>query len=108
MTPSDLSRMEALAEKATNGPWEICGGRDDAVVIAVGRTYDSVEQVRYDGSPVADCETRATCGVHESEEEANAKFIAASRTFVPQAIAEIRRLRALVERAYLEGASQAQ
>lgn len=70
MTPVDLPAIKARAEKATAGPWEIIGAG---------------EYVRGPGIIVAP----DNGGINE----ADAEFIAASRTDIPALVAEVERLR---------------
>jgi hypothetical protein len=70
MTDEQLAELEALAEKATPGPWEI----DDWFGIT-----------NPDGDDVGCVDSRES-----------AELIAASRTAIPSLIAEVKRLRAVV------------
>ena len=74
MTDDELAAAKALCDAATPGPWEDVAG--------MLRSPDASVVLRFDG--------------YESEEDA--AFIAASRTLVPQLIAEVERLRVLNDR----------
>lgn len=77
MTEQQLAELEALANAATPGPWQ---PQDD---IGYGR---GIETLAYNED----------VGVLFGE--ADAAFIASARTAVPKLIAEVRRLRKLLER----------
>lgn len=84
MTQDELDRWEALANAATPGPWvlvdrDILGGYEV-------HAPDDWTVFGYNGP-----------------ERTDAAFIAAARDAVPALIAEVRRLRGLVEAAYCEG-----
>lgn len=95
MNDDELARLEALAEKATAGPWEaVLSG-----IRPVGRPQNVAEawlQVAEGGGPLY-------------PPRANAEFIAASRAAVPALIEEVRRLRkwlAIAERNMTYGGIQ--
>jgi hypothetical protein len=79
MNNERLERLEALANAATDGPWKLGysdgSGKDDCVISL--------------GIPVFHAD--ALFGIGEDD----IKFIAASRTAIPELIAEVRRLRQL-------------
>jgi hypothetical protein len=87
ITPEKLAELEALCENATPGPWLIDYSGTAAVYEddAAGRT------IFLAGSP--HCPPRS-----ESETNCNLRFIAAARTALPEAIAEIRRLQSELQR----------
>jgi hypothetical protein len=74
MTEDDLQAIEARANAATPGPWQLTGGRDEVYDI-IGDGRDVVQQVL---SP-------------------DAEFIASARTDVPALVAEVRRLRGICD-----------
>jgi hypothetical protein len=96
MTDGELSRLKALAEAATPGPWDVYSETiaDKSAATAefdyqvqntepfVGRVF----MLNGDGK----CPAITGCG---PTSEANAAFIAASRKAVPALVAEVRRLR---------------
>jgi len=96
MTDGELSRLKALAEAATPGPWDVYSETiaDKSAATAefdyqvqntepfVGRVF----MLNGDGK----CPAITGCG---PTSEANAAFIAASREAVPQLVAEVERLR---------------
>ena len=88
----DLDRLEALANNATEGPWEAFAG---AVIANVGKC------TCYGGSVYGH---EQGCGYEIVAEasESDAPFIAASRTAVPALVAEVRRLRAQAKRVKAE------
>ena len=100
MTDGELSRLKALAEAATPGPWDVYSETiaDKSAATAefdyqvqntepfVGRVF----MLNGDGK----CPAITGCG---PTSEANAAFIAASREAVPQLVAEVERLREALE-----------
>ncbi len=80
--PNDLDAIEALANAATEGPWST---RALGRLLRFGRKNDGP----WDEADEDEPEDGATLP-HDDD----AAFIAASRTFVPAAIAELRELRA--------------
>lgn len=83
MTNEQLAAMKALEEKATKGPWHVAS------------------------AGIAHCPELGFVPDENRERSANRQFIAAARSFVPAAIAEIERLRGLVQEAYYEGCRDA-
>lgn len=85
MTPSRLAKIKALADAATEGPW--------------GYTYDGsgdytvglAKDPQGDGNTIASLYGPVETGT-------DAAFIAASRTAVPELVAEVERLTALLAR----------
>jgi len=77
MTPSRLSELKELAEKATVGPWE-------PILNEGGEEY-------WLPHPFWTTTACGPCG------EPNARFIAAARTAVPELVAEVERLTAHVD-----------
>jgi len=82
ITPEKLAEWEALAEKATPGPWQVGDGgmclepKSERIVwVGYAATYTLFYPSEY-------------CVISD------AKFTAAARTALPEAIAEIRRLQA--------------
>ena len=73
MDDDELDRLDALAQAATPGVWR-------------------VDVMFFDESPERTVEAESAC-VAEWVDDADAAFIAASRTAIPALIAEIRRLR---------------
>lgn len=80
MTPTELEKLERLAEAATKGLWEYEPGK-----IRPSSVWASGMQVAQTGYAKFDSD--------------NAKFIAAARTAIPQLIAEVRKLREALENA---------
>ena len=78
MTPERLAEIEARAEAATEGPWE---------------AWD--RGIGFEVHVNAEC---LNSEFRETFRQADAEFIAAARTDVPDLLAEVRRLQAAVER----------
>lgn len=95
MTNEELAAIEQRAAAATKGPWYVSGGD----VMSEHR-----DEIPY-GSVV--CETGFTGMVAATENtySSDADFIAAARADVPALLAEVRRLRAEVERRTREHAA---
>lgn len=101
MTQDELDRLEALANAATPGPWVVNGGVPEQVVHSPTKRHPNrtsfmpivwLQQTDYaSGEYVADMM------------DGDAQFIAAARDAVPALVAEVKRLRGLVEAAYREG-----
>lgn len=85
MTPADLDRWEALAAAATAGPWK--AGLNGGIALVVSHDFGPGRLPR---------QFRADCG-HFDQDRADAAFIAEARTAVPALVAEVRRLRTLVD-----------
>jgi hypothetical protein len=103
--PEELEEADALAEAATPGPWHVRFFDDDVAmnIVAIATTADDGADIRYpefdQGEIVA-----ATLIQHpryvdivDGRWDENARFIAASRELVPKLIAEVKRLRALLD-----------
>ena len=94
MTEDELAAAEARAAAATPGPWERCDagtwqhGRYRRTEVFVRRPDDDVAIA----SDILDPES-------DEVSDANADFIAHARTDVPALVAEVRRLRAVVDEA---------
>lgn len=81
MTPDDLDRWQALADKATCGPWQVLlDGRSWAGTVVVADAA---------GHPV----TVVSSAPDDDDAKDDAEFIAATRDAVPALIAEVQRLR---------------
>jgi hypothetical protein len=88
MTNDELTTIEARATAATREPW-VVGDAYLPVSLSAVSVYGM-------GMEVAECQMPA-----------DGAFIAHARVDVPALIAEVRRLRALVESAYIEAAFNA-
>lgn len=90
MTEQRLAEIEARANAATKGNWQQSHRRTPSDQFSTQVYVD-------DGEPVASIHWRPMPpdenGVIRTEREANAAFIAAARTDVPDLVAEVRRLR---------------
>lgn len=113
MTEEQLAEIEARANAATAGPWQVWngpeytgGGRDLCIgageewVVNMDHRYgpDYADRCAHDSAGTCpsppDC---PICRFNEdvtAEQAATAAFIAAARTDVPELLAEVRRLRA--------------
>ena len=89
MTEEELTAIEARAAAATVGPW-----RHDTDGGAIGA-------VEAGGMALAQVQQRVPRD--NARRDLDAAFIAAARADVPALVAEVRRLRTLVERAFQEG-----
>ena len=83
-------------KRATPRPWSRASGRTTEAVVADCRDYDSVEQVRYGGSPVADCDTNPHCGSTERENDDNADYIALAANHADKMAERLQELAELV------------
>lgn len=83
MTDDELKAARKLCEQATPGPWEV--GEDERECAATLR----VRPCRINSEPEAPVDVIIPFGRAFSD----ARFIAASRTWVPQLLAEVARLR---------------
>jgi len=88
MTPAELDAAEALAAAATEGPWrkhDIGGSgaqEPESIVVHTGH---------FDWEALQDGETSvAWMPRWDSQEDADAEFIAAARSLVPRLVAEVR------------------
>ncbi len=91
-TEADLARWEALAAKATPGPWR------------VGHPWSAEEYWHYLCSEASKAYIIGPYDVDEggiASTPDDAAFLAASRTAVPALVAEVRRLRQVLEIAAL-------
>lgn len=89
MTPQRLAEIAACADAADRGPWEVMNGGDNG-------THTFID------GPEGDVLIRdwRSSGYLSEEyvwvEEPNARFIANAREYVPELVAEVRRLRAML------------
>ena len=95
MTTDDMQTLKALADKATPGPWQFRLQAPARFDYELHRA----EVVSANGDTVMDDTEYYPIGVSHEDQ----KFCAAARTAVPALIAEVERLRVLVEAAYEEG-----
>ena len=95
MTDEQLAELEALAEKATEGPWRYRPNKfDDWGVVRAPSEYFVLQAKA--GRHLTDEEVADHFARKTDPYAANALFAVASRTAMPSLIAEVRRLRALV------------
>ncbi len=96
LTDAQLAEWEALAERATGGPWYTVDppwANSDWV--------NAGSEDPHGGSLVCDCQAQHDDMTDDDEGDnaiSDAAFIAAARTAVPALIAEVRRLRACIAR----------
>lgn len=95
ITDEELNAMEARANVATAGPWEVEVGRvragDTPRVFGVETAYDDPEGVPEFPTRIRIIETDSG---HYPPRRDDAEFIAHARTDVPKLTEEVRRLRA--------------
>jgi len=93
----DLEAIEARANAATDGPWHWEDERHFDLLKPKGsngtRWGTEVIEVTHDGG----CACRQSCEMEVLIAPSDAEFIANARTDVPDLIAEVRRLRGLLE-----------
>lgn len=86
MTDADLDEWQQLADAATAGPWD-SNSFDGDPIESVWTVSHAIATANID-APKFD--------FHAPQARHDAAFIAVARTAVPQLIAEVRRLRAIV------------
>ena len=91
MTDARLDDLDRLANGATAGPWYA----DDGAAEGFDGSWDVCGP---DQCGIASITGTALVARYVRDKEANANFIAASRTAVPELVAEVRRLRAIVDK----------
>ena len=101
MTEEQLAELEALANAATDGPWTVKKTEfEDAQADAFFDDVYTVEAKHlWEICDISTHERMNEFAVYSREmDRADAAFIAAARTAVPDLIAEVRRLRGLLQR----------
>ena len=93
LTDADLDAIEQRANAATKGPWENDGGGEIGQHFSLPEPWATV--VSTDVACMSYCYGGSAAGVERDED---AEFIAHARSDVPALVAEVRRLRAAVER----------
>jgi hypothetical protein len=95
LTPAQLEEIEARANAATPGPWKRCSANEAR---PEGCSCGLVWSIPID-IPIIDVRMRGDDMAHppQQEEHANGLFVAAARADVPALVAEVRRLRRVVE-----------
>jgi hypothetical protein len=91
----DLDKLKALCEAATEGPWDTMGGGKSIGIVA---DYEPE-------SPLGSALMIGSCWHNEAIKQdgyANAAFIKAARTALPELIAEVERLREELAKTGLE------
>ena len=104
MTEEELQRMEELEKGATGGPWTVELDDSERVKQEIsafidrsgGRHFWCLVEGVFDEANAPNNLLPAMTG-NGPTSEANANFIAAARSFITPAIAEIRRLREKIE-----------
>ena len=104
MTDERLAELERLANAATPGPWRVVEKRmkvrkSDGGSWTSWVTKEIATAARGEDDRVVGCEYSSLA--HDAYlfwgSEADPEFVATARTAVPELLAEVRRLRALVE-----------
>ena len=107
LTQQQLADIEARANAATDGPWGVYTfGGDSLIEIAAdlhetGHGYSARRTIaRFDEEPLDNDPAHREWTAEEDWEQvqADAAFVAAARTDVPALLAEVRRLRAELDR----------
>lgn len=99
LTESDLNAIEARCEAATAGPWRMSpasAASDKPARVTTSQMVRGYARDRRDIGIV--CEITDGAGRFDDQLDADANFIAAAREDVPRLVAEVRRLRAIVEK----------
>lgn len=101
MTTAELAELRALCEAATPGKWEHRTALDD------GTPWNDVIAIHPDDWVIVVPDTGRAPEESHAVEEADAAFIAASRTAVPRLLDRVEELAALLTRAtnYLQSAN---
>lgn len=99
MDDARLDSLQSLADAATPGPWRDDNPDDSYcmnmyVVMPASEPEPNDEDELNKAICVTLLQTKARIGGTSVRWDANARFIAAARTAVPELIAEVRRLRA--------------
>jgi hypothetical protein len=97
VTPARIAELRALCEKATEGPWVDC---DEDV------KWDTVLMCGYDHRAAGSLPPYYATGPRVDtckQAELDSRFIAASRTALPEALDEIERLKAKINKLANEG-----
>lgn len=87
MTPERLAEIAACADAAERGPWEVMNGGDNRTATFIDGPEGDVLIRDWRGNGYMSEE-------YVWVEEPNAVFIAKAREYVPELVAEVRRLRA--------------
>ncbi|WP_088282813.1 hypothetical protein [Kineosporia sp. A_224] len=109
MADAYLASLAALADRATPGPWRVRLLDDEWAMnlVAVGTAEDTGQAERcpgFDHSAIVAAtlvQQPRYVDIADERWDENAAFIAAARTAVPELLAEIARLRALVRQSRL-------
>lgn len=95
MTTEEIERAKALADAATKGPWSACGhSRAESCICGLVWTETGDFTVAKAHGTETDDGSGETTVLPVAQVNANARFIAAARTLVPQLCDEVLRLRA--------------
>jgi hypothetical protein len=89
MTDNELRAELAMCEAATRGPWEALDGASEGF-------DDCWDVIADDGCGIASMSTTAIAAKYPRDIEANAKFMAKSRTGYPAVLREMLELKAMV------------
>jgi hypothetical protein len=94
MTEAELAAIEARASKASPGPWRVVTHFNAGATVA---TIRSTTELDVETGGCFACESKGPTADPWQDGGSNAAFIAASREEVPRLVAEVRRLRALLD-----------
>ncbi len=98
MTDDELDRLDALAQAATPGPWQVRKHPGEFDMVRQAEWTTCGDPGHWDCAVTQTVHDVSVSHSHLSSDRAmrDAAFIAASRTAIPALVAEVRRLRALV------------
>lgn len=94
----DISKAKELCSKATPGPWKIDTNYTHYIPQSCGCCSEPDMDAPSHGIEAANGDTIVWNWEHTYPETPDAEFIAEARTILPEAIAEIERLRAVLDR----------
>lgn len=101
LTDEQLDAIDALTDAATAGPWRWNPGKPDSPYGDDESGIETVARVGYDDGSEGPAEYVVSAWGHDAwgllVDEPDADFIAASRTLVPQLVAELRRARSALD-----------
>ncbi len=103
MTEQELAGIEARANAATAGPWQIYTDADSVLGLPLPEGVSAYPLAEFMQADSCVSLYAADYAKRDHRTYSNAEFIAHARTDVPALLAEVRRLRGLVEAAYHEG-----
>lgn len=98
LTNEEITQIRERAEKATEGPWQYngIGGVFSAHAVSYHYAWKNTKEI---------CSLNDGEYIENQNEENDANFIAHAREDIPKLLAEIERLRELLNKAYQYGTS---